>query len=40
MQQAQHDFDGVKTVLPEKASELEAAFWLDRVRTEYWRPCP
>jgi predicted nucleotidyltransferase len=40
MQQAQHDFDGVKTVLPEKASELEAAFWLDRVRTEYWRPRP
>lgn len=40
MQQAQHDFDAVKTVLPERASEKEAAFWLDQVRTEYWHPRP
>lgn len=38
MQKAQDDFDVVKTVLPEKASEKEAAFWLERVRIEFWRP--
>ncbi len=38
MDQAQHDFDGVNTVLPQKASEKEAAFWLERVRIEFWRP--